>query len=57
MKYSIGAEVSKVSYNGRSAKKAKTEALITGYVTKVTNKYLWIRNATDGSIWKAQKNI
>jgi predicted molibdopterin-dependent oxidoreductase YjgC len=53
MKPSLGCEVCLVAYNGKSQRQSKTEAEITGTVTKVTEKYIHIRSYKDGSIWKA----
>ena len=52
---SVGAEVAVVAYNGRSSRSARCESVITGEVTKVTAKYLWVRDYRDGSIWKAPR--
>jgi hypothetical protein len=49
----IGCEVSLVAYSGRSARKSVSESFITGSVVKVTDRYIWVRNYADGSIWKA----
>jgi hypothetical protein len=49
----VGTETTMIAYNGKSRKTAKTEALITGTVKKITDKYIWILNAEDGKIWKA----
>ena len=51
--YNKGTEVSMVAYNGRSRRTAKAEGFITGTVQKVTDKYIWIKNYADGTIWKA----
>jgi hypothetical protein len=52
---SIGAEVAVTAYNGTSSRTARTESSITGEVTKITAKYLWVRDYRDGSIWKAPR--
>ena len=57
MTYSIGAEVSVVAYNGKSARSARCEALITGQVVKVTRLYFWVRSYEDGLIWKSPRWI
>jgi hypothetical protein len=49
----VGTETTMIAYNGKSSKTAKTEALITGTVKKITDKYIWILNPEDGKIWKA----
>ncbi len=49
----VGTETTMIAYNGKSRKTAKTEALITGTVKKITDKYIWILNPEDGKIWKA----
>lgn len=50
----VGAEVTMIAYNGKSAKTARCESLVTGIVRKITDKYIWILNAQDGKIWKAK---
>jgi hypothetical protein len=50
----VGTETTLVAYNGKSAKTARTEAVITGTVKKITDKYIWILNPEDGKIWKAK---
>ena len=53
MVHNIGAEVSLVAYNGKSMRTAKAEGFITGEVVKVKSRYVWIRNYSDNTIWKA----
>lgn len=48
----VGCEVYYVAYNGRSRLKSRTEAMVTGIVTKVTKDYIHIRSYEDGAIWK-----
>lgn len=50
----IGAEITTVAYNG-NRKTARCENVITGVVTKVTSKYIWVRNYENNQIWKAVK--
>ena len=54
---SIGSEVTLVAYNGVSARTARCESVITGSVTKVTAKYIWVRDYQDGSIWKSPRAV
>jgi len=54
---SIGSEVTLVAYNGVSARTARCESVITGAVTKVTDKYIWVRDYRDGSIWKSPRAV
>ena len=54
-KASIGSEVTLVAYNGVSARTARCESVITGAVTKVTAKYIWLRDYRDGSVWKSPR--
>ena len=54
---SIGSEVTLVAYDGVSARTARCESVITGSVTKVTAKYIWVRDYRDGSIWKSPRAV
>jgi hypothetical protein len=47
--------VSVVAYNGRSVRTARTEALIDGWIVKITDKYVHIRAQRDGKIWIAPR--
>ena len=49
----IGCEVMMIAYNGRSVRKSRTEALITGTVVKTTQKYIHIRSYEDKQVWKS----
>ena len=49
----IGCEVMMIAYNGRSVRKSRTEALITGTVVKTTKDYIHIRSYEDNKVWKS----
>jgi hypothetical protein len=54
--YNIGAEVADmVAYNGASARRSRTEALVTGVVVKVTKDYVHIRRYEDNKVWKSPR--
>lgn len=53
--YNKGAEITMIAYNGTSSRTAKCESVITGVVVKLTSKYIWIKNYTDDTIWKAKR--
>lgn len=55
-KPSINCEVSVVAYNGRSVRTARTEAVIDGWIVKITAKYVHIRAQRDGKIWIAPRH-
>jgi hypothetical protein len=54
---SIGSEVAVVAYNKQPTARGSCESFITGLVTKVTAKYIWVRDYRDGSIWKSPRAV
>lgn len=54
---SIGAEVALVAYNKQPTARGACESFIIGSVTKVTAKYIWVRDYRDGSIWKSPRAV